>query len=172
MAIRYDDNIRGPVRDRSPMGDRSLIDNRSGDAELIAFRIGHHYVVSGELLQRGRTGSTESGDLGHHTGPALLGWAVPGYREIEMEPVLGGLRLGNLKQAQARRDARRVHAATLRSFRRRTRRRTATATPHARRTVWAAVRRRTRAAFFQNSASSCGFAQSKVRSIRVSIYQT
>jgi hypothetical protein len=51
------------------------VDNRSGEAELIAFRIGHHNVVSGELLQHGVTGSAESGDLGHDMGPALLGWA-------------------------------------------------------------------------------------------------
>ena len=83
-------------------------DNRSGDAELVAFRVGHDNVVSSELLQRRRTGSAESGDLGHDMGPALLGCAVPGHSKIKMEPVLGSLRLGNLQQAQARCDARRV----------------------------------------------------------------
>jgi len=74
-------------------------------------------VVTGELLQRGRAGGAEPGDLGHETGPALLGRAVAGHPEIEMEPVLGGLRLGNLEQAQARRDATPVgscsHAASI-----------------------------------------------------------
>ena len=50
-------------------------------------------------------GGAESSDLGHDTLPTFLGCAFAGHPEIEMEPVLGGLRLENLQQAQAGRDA-------------------------------------------------------------------
>jgi len=76
----------GSIMDLSPLG---RVDNPSGGAELVAFRVSHNNVVSGELLQHGRTDSLEPGDLGPDTRPALLGPAVAGHPEIEISRPCG-----------------------------------------------------------------------------------
>src|SRR5262249_13930809 len=72
----------------------------SADAELVAFRVGHHDMVPGKLAQGGRSSLGEARDRSGDPVPAFIGGTGARDADIHVQPVLRDLRLRYLKQAQ------------------------------------------------------------------------